>query len=124
MARSSADGRSRASPKISISRGAWPAAGIVVLLAQGLHNSVPRLRRICERGAGISFSSPAGPVEGPEQPGAGEGPVAVGRPTGHPQGPRRLLLGQPGEEAELDQLGAGGLLAGQSLEGLVQGEDV
>ena len=40
-----------------------------------------------------------------EEPGAGEGPIALGGATADPQGRGRLLDRQPGEQAELDQCG-------------------
>ena len=60
--------------------------------------SARRLRRSCERGV---------------EPGPGEGPVAVGGAADDAQGLGGLLERQPGEVAELDQLGACRVFRGQ-----------
>src|SRR5262245_35201343 len=58
-----------------------------------------------------------------EEPGAGEGPVPVGGPPGDPHRGGGLIQGQPGEEAQFDQLGARPVPAGQFLQGVVEGDE-
>jgi hypothetical protein len=58
------------------------------------------------------------------EPGAGVGPVAVGGGDGQAEDLGRLGQGQPGEDAELRELGLGGVLGGELLEGLVEGQQV
>src|SRR5437870_1001363 len=69
-------------------------------------------RAWCLRGVGLS--------QGLIQPGAGVGPGAVRRAPGQAEGGGRLLKRQAGEEAQLDQLGAAGVLPGEAVQALVQ----
>ena len=56
------------------------------------------------------------------EPSSGERPAAVGRPQGYPQNRGRLLQGQTGETAEFQQLGRLWILAGEPVEGFVEGK--
>src|SRR5262249_32207709 len=58
-----------------------------------------------------------------EEPGPREGPAEVGGPGRDAQRLGRLLVAQPGEVAELHQLGRLGVLAGEEGQGLVQGDE-
>src|SRR5262249_57443431 len=87
--------------------------------------SRPDLRQAPSRfSSGPAAALVVAPAHRVEQPGAGIGPVAVGRPPCDPEGPGRFLLGQPGEEAELDQLRARRLLGRQAVKRLVESEQV
>ena len=83
-------------------------------------SSAPFRRRTCQRRADFFWKwadvslRPQGVVE----PGAGEGPVAVGGAPGDPQRGGGLVQGQAGEEAQLDQLGTGRVPARQFLQGV------
>src|SRR5262249_20439140 len=56
------------------------------------------------------------------QPGAGVGPMPVGAAHGDAEGVGRLLDGQAGEVAQLDQLGNFRLLLGEPLDRLAHGQ--
>jgi hypothetical protein len=58
------------------------------------------------------------------QPGPRVGPVALRGSQWHPEGLGGLGHGQPGEEAEVDQSRRDGILPGQSLQGLIQGQEI
>src|SRR5712692_1606872 len=66
----------------------------------------------------------AGLREGGEQPGAGHGPVALGRGRRDAEDSGGLLQRQTRKVAQLDDLGLDRLLGGQSAEGLIQGQQV
>jgi hypothetical protein len=72
------------------------------------------------RGASFFFGFLAG--HGGVQPGAGVAPGAVGGGQGDVQALRRLLEGQEGEEAQLDQPGLERVVGRELLQGLVQGQ--
>ena len=58
------------------------------------------------------------------EPGAGIGPVAVGRGNRQAKDLGRLGQRHPGEDAELDKLGLDRVLRGKLLEGLVEGQQI
>ena len=58
------------------------------------------------------------------QPGPGVGPVSIGLGAGEAQGHAGLLDGEPGEEAELHELGGVRLRRRQPGEGLIELQDV
>jgi hypothetical protein len=58
------------------------------------------------------------------QPCAAKGPQSIGRSTRNTQGLARLLVGQPGVEAEFDQLGCLGIHLLEPLQGVVQREQL
>src|SRR5262249_37240780 len=60
--------------------------------------------------------------EGAVEPGLGVGPQAVGRGPSDAQGVGNLLKRQLGEVAQFDQLGLAGVLLGQPVQRLAQGE--
>ena len=62
-------------------------------------------------------------VEFGEQPGAGEPPVSLGGGDGDPQGGGHFGHGEPGKEPEFHHLGLDGSPFGESVEGIVQGEE-
>jgi len=73
---------------------------------------------------GFSCASFAAALQFAVQPGAGEGPPALGGGDGDAQRAGRLGGGQAGEEAELDQAGLVRLLGGQAGQGGVEVEQV
>ncbi len=58
------------------------------------------------------------------EPGAGEGPVALGGRQRYPQGDRGLRHGHTREEAQLDQFGALGVELGQPCQCFVECQQV
>src|SRR5437879_2439032 len=60
--------------------------------------------------------------EGTVQPGLGVSPVAVGGGSGDAQHVGRFLDRQPAEVAQLDQFRLPGVLSGQLLQRLIEGE--
>ena len=72
----------------------------------------------------ILSAAPIAVLDRVQQPGAGVGPVPVSGPPGHAEHLGGFLLGQAGEEAELDELGALGLLGGEPSHRLIEGEQV
>ncbi len=82
------------------------------------------MRRRSEEGAtSPSFFSGIRPGHGGVQPGPGVPPGAVGCPRRDTQALGRLLERQPGEEPNFHQLGLDGVVRGELLQGLVQGQD-
>lgn len=61
---------------------------------------------------------------GPAEPGAGVGPVAVGGARRDPQGGGGLIGRQPGEVPQLHQLGLFRMLLRETVEGLVESEEL
>src|SRR5262245_46966692 len=63
-------------------------------------------------------------AEGLAQPGAGVGPFLAGLVDGDAQGGGHVLVAQPGEVAQVDDLGRDRVLRGQPRQGLVQGHQL
>src|SRR5262249_34257904 len=64
------------------------------------------------------------PVHFAAQPGAGEGPVALGGAQRNVEGLRRLLEREAGEEVELDELGHARLLSVEVFQGFVESDQL
>ena len=58
------------------------------------------------------------------EPGAGERPPALGGGDGDAQCGSGFRVAHAGEEAQLDQLGLGGLLGGEARQGIVEGQQL
>src|SRR5262245_18692884 len=86
-------------------------------MRQGWPNRATRGGKKSRAGWGAS-------AEAVEQPGAGVGPTAVGRPDRDAEAGGRLLDGQPSEVAELDDRGHGLVLGGELGERLVEREQL
>ncbi len=83
---------------------------------------MPRSGRECAKESEHFFGLPAGQRVG--EPGPGERPVPVGGPARDAQGLGRVAQRHPGEEPQLHQFGGYGELLGQSVEGVVEFEEV
>ena len=84
----------------------------------------PSMRRPSEKGAtSRSFFSGIRPGHGGVQPRPGVPPGAVGCSRRDAQALGRLIERLPGEEPHLHELGLDGVVCGELLQGLVQGQD-
>src|SRR5262249_19254691 len=72
----------------------------------------------CQRESG--FSGFLTFAEGRVEPGAGEGPVAVGGAADDAHGLGRLIEGEPGEETQLDEFRAGRIFLSELVEGVAE----